>query len=66
MLKRAENSVVLAVIAALLGFAGLPRPIAMVGQVLFYVLVGFCLLSLLLSLFEDAEETSEVSQHVET
>ncbi len=56
MLKRAGISLVIALVAALWGFSGIFRVTALFGRVLCFVAAGFCLLSLLLSLFEAAAE----------
>jgi uncharacterized membrane protein YtjA (UPF0391 family) len=52
MLRRAGFFLVLTLIAALWGFAGILRVTAPLGRVLFYIAAAFCVLSLLFSLFE--------------
>ena len=56
MLKRAGISLIIALVAAVLGFGGLLDHTAVVAQAFAYVFSGFCLLSLLFSLFEEKPE----------
>jgi uncharacterized membrane protein YtjA (UPF0391 family) len=53
MLRRAANFMVIALIAAILGFTGLLHWTAFIAQSVFFVCVGVSILSLLFSLFED-------------
>lgn len=53
MLKRAVNCVIVALIAAIFGFTGILRSTAGIAQSVFFVCLGFCVLSLLFSLFEE-------------
>lgn len=54
MLKRARVSLVVALVAAIWGFAGILRVTAPFGRILFFLAAAFCLLSLVFSLFEAA------------
>lgn len=56
MLKRAGVSLVVALIAAVWGFAGVLHVTAPFGRLLFFVAAAFCVLSLIFSLFEAAPE----------
>lgn len=56
MLKRAYISAVFAAIAAIFGFSGLLDGAAPIAKGICYAFGGFCGLSLLFSLFEDANE----------
>jgi uncharacterized membrane protein YtjA (UPF0391 family) len=56
MLKRAAISMVIACVAALWGYGGLLDGTAPLAQLLFIISAGFCLLSLLFSLFEPNSE----------
>jgi uncharacterized membrane protein YtjA (UPF0391 family) len=62
MLKRAGNFVVIALIAAMFGFTGILRWTAVIAQSVFFVVGALCLLSLLLSLFE--EPTTPGARHL--
>jgi uncharacterized membrane protein YtjA (UPF0391 family) len=53
MLKRASNWVLAAVIAAFFGFTGILHWTADIAQSVFFICIGFGILSLLLSLFEE-------------
>jgi uncharacterized membrane protein YtjA (UPF0391 family) len=53
MLKRAGNWVLAAVIAAFFGFTGILHWTADIAQSVFFICIGFGILSLLLSLFEE-------------
>jgi uncharacterized membrane protein YtjA (UPF0391 family) len=53
MLKRAGNCVLAAVIAAFFGFTGILHWTADIAQSVFFICIGFGILSLLLSLFEE-------------
>jgi uncharacterized membrane protein YtjA (UPF0391 family) len=53
MLKRAANCVVIAIIAAIFGFTGILHWTAVIAQSVCVVCLGFCVLSLLFSLFEE-------------
>jgi uncharacterized membrane protein YtjA (UPF0391 family) len=56
MLRRAGFSLVLALIAAVWGFTGILHVTAPFGRIVFFVAAGFCLLSLMFSLFEGGAE----------
>ncbi|HWX19710.1 MAG TPA: DUF1328 domain-containing protein [Candidatus Binatia bacterium] len=53
MLKRAGYSLVIALVFAMLGFTGMLQKTAPIAQTCCFVYVGFCILSLLFSLFEE-------------
>ena len=53
MLRRAGNWVLVAVIAAFFGFTGILHWTAAIAQTVFFVCIGFGILSLLFSLFEE-------------
>jgi uncharacterized membrane protein YtjA (UPF0391 family) len=59
MLKRAYISAIIAAIAAILGFSGLLDGAAPIVKGISYVAAGFCGLSLIFSLFEDAKKPEE-------
>jgi uncharacterized membrane protein YtjA (UPF0391 family) len=65
MLKRAYISAVIAVIAAIFGFSGLLDGAASIAKGISYAFAGFCAVSLLFSLFEDASESPTVAQPTE-
>ena len=52
MLRRAARCLVIALLAAIFGFTGILRTTAGIAQSVFFVCFGFCILSLLFSLFE--------------
>lgn len=56
MLKRAANSVVIALIAAIFGFTGLLQWTADLAQLVCLIFLAICGLSLLFSLFEEPGE----------
>lgn len=56
MLKRAYISAVIAAIAAIFGFSGFLNGAAPIAKCISYAFAGFCILSLLFSLFEDVSE----------
>jgi len=56
MLKRAYISAVIAAIAAIFGFSGLLDGAAPIAKGVCYAFGGFCVVSLLFSLFEDVSE----------
>lgn len=58
MLKRAYISAVIAAIAAIFGFSGLLDGAAAIAKGISYAFGGFCAVSLLFSLFEDADESA--------
>ena len=55
MFRRAGIALVVALVAAMLGFTGLLHNVAGIVQVIFYLGLGFCGLSLLFGLFEENE-----------
>jgi hypothetical protein len=59
MLKRASMWLVLGSVTGLLAVAGLPPVLTRVTEILFYACAGFAALSLLFSLFEEADEIEE-------
>jgi uncharacterized membrane protein YtjA (UPF0391 family) len=65
MLKRAYISAVIAVLSAMFGFSGLLDGAAPIAKAIAYAFGAFCGLSLLFSLFEDAEEAPVVEGGVE-
>ncbi len=56
MLRRAGNSLVIALVAALFGFTGILHITAVFAQVVFFVFIAVTFLSLLFSLFEPPTE----------
>lgn len=62
MLRRASMWSVLGSVTGVLAFAGLPPVPAAVVKVLFYICAGFAALSLLFSLFEEADEIDQRSE----
>jgi uncharacterized membrane protein YtjA (UPF0391 family) len=56
MLRRAGTCLVIALIAAIFGFTGILHWTAFIAQSVFFVCFGFCILSLLFSLFEEPSE----------
>jgi uncharacterized membrane protein YtjA (UPF0391 family) len=56
MLRRAGYSFGIAGVAAILGFTGALQGTALIARGFCFVFVGFSLLSLLLSLFEDSSQ----------
>ena len=62
MLRRARNWLVLAVIAAVFGFAGVLRSTAVLAQGLFYISSSFAVLSVLFSFFEEESASKRASQ----
>lgn len=56
MIKRACIWMVVGLIAALIVQSGLPPVLIKIAQVLFYSCMGLTVLSLILSLFEEADE----------
>ena len=58
MLKRAYISAVIAAIAAMFGFSGLLDGAAPIAKGICYVFGGVCAVSLLFSLFEDADASA--------
>jgi len=61
MLKRAANCFVIAVIAAIFGFTGILHWTAIIAQSVFFVCLGFIILSLLFSLFEEPANPDEAA-----
>lgn len=58
MFKRARIALVVALVAAFLGFTGLLHDSQGIVQFMFYIIAGFSCLSLLFSLFEESEARS--------
>ena len=56
MLKRSRNWLVLTILPGLFGFGRLVEAWTWYALLVFWICMGFCLFSLLLSLFEDAAE----------
>lgn len=66
MLRRAVNWVVVALIAAFFGFTGILHWTASIAQSVFYVCMGFGVLSLLFSLFEEPSTPSATKIRIES
>lgn len=62
MLKRAANCFIVALIAALFGFTGILHWTAMIAQSVFFICLGFIILSLLFSLFEESANLDEAGE----
>ncbi len=56
MLKRAGISLLIALVNGMFGFTGILKVTGGMARTLFFVLLGFALVSLLLSLFEESGE----------
>jgi uncharacterized membrane protein YtjA (UPF0391 family) len=57
MFRRACISLLVAVINGLFGFTGILKVTGGMVRTVFFILVGFTIVSLLLSLFDDADES---------
>lgn len=55
MLRRASMWSVIGSVTGVLAFAGLPPVPTLIAKILFYICAGFAALSLLFSLFEEAD-----------
>jgi uncharacterized membrane protein YtjA (UPF0391 family) len=62
MLRRACISLLVAVINGMFGFTGILKVTGGMARTVFFISVGFAIVSLLLSLFDDANESQPLKE----